>query len=340
MSGAIDLHCHLFPEAWWRLARSEGARLGTSFYRRPDGREAVRAPGDFDYPLGEELWSVDALAAGLPGRGLTGAALSVAPPTLSYWADPGLGAELAAAMNDDLAAAVRRQPQRFVALATLPLQDMGRAVAELGRCLARPEFRGVMIGSNLGGRNLDDPYFLPLWEAADAAATTVFVHPYQVLGSDRLQRYYLWNSIGMVTETCLAIESLIFGGVYARFGRMRTYFAHGGGSFPWLRGRAEHAFRHVQHASFPVERPPSAFTDRVYVDNLCFLPSALTWLAAELGSDHVAVGSDYPFDMGPLDPTEIVSQAAGLPASARADILWKTAATLLRLRPGEGGLLP
>ncbi len=334
----IDLHCHIFPQAWLEMARTDGERIGAAFYRRPDGREFLRAPGDFDYPVSEALWSVPALIQVLGARHVSAAALSVAPPTLSYWAAPGLGAELARAMNDSLAEAVRRAPDRFVALCTVPLQDVAAAVRELEHALARPEFRGAMIGSNVAGRNLDDPSFLPFWEAANALGACVFVHPYQVLGSERLQRYYLWNVVGMVTETCVAIESLIFGGIYERFPRLRTYFAHGGGSFPWLRGRAEHAFHRVRHARYAVDRPPSAFLDRVYVDNMCFIPSALTWLASQLGSDHVAVGSDYPFDIGPDDPTEIVRMAPDLPPAARSDILWRTAAHLLRLAPGELGV--
>lgn len=334
MTPVIDLHCHIFPRTWLDLVRSRGEEVGAAFYRRPDGREFLRAPGDFDYPAGEDLWSVDALLATMDRRGMTGAALSVAPPTLSYWAEPGLGAELAAALNESLAAAVRACPARLVALGTLPLQDMPRAVGELRRALARPEFRGVMIGSNLDGRNLDDPYFLPFWEAADALGACVFVHPYQVIGSERLQRYYLWNTIGMVTETCVAIASLILGGVYARFPRVRTYFAHAGGTYPWVRGRAEHAFHAVKHARFAIDRPPSAYLDRVFVDNLCHTPSALGWLVAEIGSDHMAIGSDHPFDVGPADPTEVVRAAAGLTPADRENIRWRTAAGLLRWEPG------
>ena len=338
MTAAIDLHCHVFPEAWLRLVRTDGERVGAAFYRRPDGREFLRAPGDFDYPVRDELWSVPALAAALERRGLSGAALSVAPPTLSYWADPGLGAELAAAMNDGLAATVRARPDRFVALCTVPLQEPARAAAVLASALARPEFRGVMIGSNVGGRNLDDPFFLPFWEAADALGACVFVHPYQVLGSERLQRYYLWNTIGMVTETCLAIASLALGGVYERFPHVRTYFAHAGGTYPWVRGRAEHAYGAVRHTHFPAPHPPGAYLGRIFVDSMCHLPSALGWLCGEIGSDHIALGSDHPFDVGPADPTEVVRLAPGLGEGQREDILWRTAAGLLRLHPGELGV--
>lgn len=331
---AIDLHCHIFPPIYLQLARTDGERIGAQIYRRPDGREFIRAPGDFDYPLTDDLWSVPALVNALEGRNLTMAALSVAPPTLSYWAEPGLGAEISAAMNDSLGEIAQDRPDRFVALATVPLQDIPRAVAELERVMKRPGFRGLMIASHLGEHNLDDDYFIPLWEAAEALGACVFIHPYQVLGTERLQNYYLWNLIGMVTETCVAIESLIFGGIYERFPRLKTYFAHAGGSFPWLRGRAEHGFQVLKNTRFNIDRLPSTYLNRIYVDNMIYIPSALTWLTEQIGSNHIVVGSDYPFDIGPADPTRIVREAPGLSEPDRANILWNSAADLLGLGPG------
>ena len=331
MNRAIDLHCHIFPPEYLRLARTHGERIGAQIYRRDDGREFIRAPGDFDYPLTDDLWSVSALVEALERRNLTMAALSVAPPTLSYWTEAGLGAEISAAMNDSLAEIARARPGRFVVLATVPLQDIMRSVAELERVMKLPEFRGVMIASHLGEHNLEDAYFFPFWEAVEALDACVFVHPYQVLGTERLQKYYLWNLVGMVTETCVAIESMIFGGIYERFPRLKTYFAHAGGSFPWLRGRAEHGFHVLKNTRFDIDRPPSAYLHRVYVDNMIFLPTALSWLAGEIGSDHIVIGSDYPFDIGPADPTEIIGQAPGLSDADRANILWNTAAYLLGL---------
>lgn len=325
----IDLHCHIFPEEYLRLARTQGERIGASIYRRDDGLEYLKAPGDFDYPLTDDLWSVPALIDALGRRNVAGAALSVAPPTLSYWADSGLAADISAASNDSIAAAVRRQPDRFVGICTVPLQDVDRAIHELERAMKLPEMRGVMIASHVGPRNLDDREMVRFLEACQEQEAVVFVHPYDVLGSERLQRYYMWNLIGMVTETAVAIESLIFGGVYDRLPRLKTYFAHAGGSFPWLRGRAEHGFHHLKTATFAVDRPPSAYLDRVYVDNMIYIPSALTWLCGEVGSDHVVVGSDYPFDVGPADPTSIVRDAPGLSTRDRENILFRAAWQLL-----------
>lgn len=331
MTPAVDVHCHLFPEPFFTFARSYGPQLGVEFYRRPDGREYIRAPGDFDYPLSEDLWSVERLLQAMDRRGISLAVLSVAPPTLGYWAEAGLAADLATAANDFLAAVVRAHPDRFVALATVPLQAIDRAVAELERRMGQPEFRGAMIGTNVGGRNLDDPFFEPFWEAAESLGACLFVHPYQVLGRERLQRYYLWNLIGMVTETCVAIESLIFGGVYDRHPRLKTYFAHGGGSFPWVRGRAEHGFSAIKTTTFAAQHPPSAYLGRIFVDHMVYLPHGLTWLAGDLGSDHLMVGSDYPFDIGPTDPLALVHTAPGLSAADRENILWRTAVHLLGL---------
>ena len=334
MLRGVDLHCHIFPPEYLRLARTQGERIKARIYRREDGQEYLQAPGDFDYPLTDDLWSVPALVEALSRRNLAGAALSVAPPTLCYWADPGLAAEVSAANHDSIADVVRGQPDRFIGLCTVPLQDVDRAIAELERSMKRPEFRGVMIANHLGERNLDHPEMVRFLEACQDAEAVVFVHPYDVLGSERLQRYYMWNLIGMVTETAVAIESLIFGGVYERLPRLKTYFAHAGGSFPWLRGRAEHGFHHLKTATFAVDKPPSAYLDRVYVDNMIYIPSALTWLCGQIGSDHVATGSDYPFDVGAADPTEIVREAPELNDIDRENVLFRTAWRLFGVEVG------
>lgn len=332
----IDLHCHIFPPEYLRLARTQGERIGARVYRRDDGREFIQAPGDFNYPLTDDLWSVPALVEALEKRNLAGAALSVAPPTLSYWADPGLAAEISAASNDSIAEVVRGRPDRFVGLCTVPLQDSPRAIAELERAMKRPEFRGVIIASHVGEKNLDHPDLVEFLAACESLDACVFVHPYEVLGSERLQSYYMWNLIGMVTETAVAIESLIFGGAYDRLPRLKTYFAHGGGTFPWIRGRAEHGFHHLITATFQAKHPPSHYLDRIYVDNMIYIPSALTWLASEIGSDHIAVGSDYPFDVGPADPTEIVHDAPDLTPTDRENVLFRTAWRLLGVELGGG----
>src|SRR5262249_51156839 len=119
-----------------------------------------------------------------------------------------------------------------------------------------------------------------------------------------------------------------------RLPRLKTYFAHAGGSFPWLRGRAEHGFFNLKTARFDVDKPPSAYLDRIYVDNMIYIPSALTWLCGEIGSDHVVTGSDYPFDVGPHEPTEIVREAPGLTDEERQNILCRTAWRLLGVEVG------
>ncbi|MCL5947012.1 MAG: amidohydrolase [Chloroflexi bacterium] len=326
---AIDLHCHIFPPGYLHLAQREGERIGARIYQRDDGQMFLQTPGDFNYPLTEGLWSVPALIEALDRRKITGAALSAAPPTLSYWAEAGLAAEIAAANNDSIAEMVRSHPQRFAGLATVPLQDVPRSIRELERTMALPEFRGVMIASHVGNKNLDHPDFLAFFEACETLQACVFIHPYDVLGSERLQDYYLWNLIGMVTETAIAIESLIFGGVYERLPKLKTYFAHGGGSYPWLRGRAEYGFHHLITPTFKIQRSPREYLHRIYVDAMVYTPSALSWLVQELGSDHIAVGSDYPFDIGPDDPTAIVYEAPTLTEGDRKNILYRTAQHLL-----------
>src|SRR6185437_15551153 len=92
--------------------------------------------------------------------------LSATPQTYYYDQEPALGAACAAIQNDQIAKLVKAHPDRFLGIATLPMQAPERAVDELRRAMLTLGLRGTMIGSNVQGKNLDDPSFEPLWSEA------------------------------------------------------------------------------------------------------------------------------------------------------------------------------
>ena len=141
------------------------------------------------------------------------AAISAAPPTLSYWAEAGAARELASAMNESIAQRVQEHPDRLVGLATVPLQDIDASVQEAKRAIGALGLHGFQIGSNVGGKNLNHPDYWPFFETVAALNVPLFVHPYIPAGEERMQEYYLHNLIGMVAETGLSIASVIYGGV-------------------------------------------------------------------------------------------------------------------------------
>jgi aminocarboxymuconate-semialdehyde decarboxylase len=248
--------------------------------------------------------------------------LSTVPVMFSYWAKPADALDLSRRLNDHIAEVVRGHPKRFVGLATIPMQDPDLAAGELERCVRELGLRGAQIGTHVdanphSGRrdslNLDNASLQPVWSAAEQVDAAIFVHPWDMVGKERMPKYWLPWLVGMPAETSLAICSMIFGGVFERFPKLRVAFAHGGGAFPFTAGRIEHAF-HVRPdlCGTDSEANPKSYLAngntpaRFYVDSLVHDPEALRLLIKLFGPQRIALGSDYPFPLGEAHPGELI----------------------------------
>jgi len=329
---AIDVHCHFFPQAFLDIARKPGNSFGTSIERDADGLEYLVAEGDFRHPLTPDFHESGAMIADLDKRSLTSAVISSAPPTLSYWADKSAANELASAINEEIAQRTRTYPDRFAGLATLPLQDMDATVSEARRAIRDLHLSGFHIGSNVNGTNLDDPFFEPLFATIAELDVPVFIHPYIPAGAERMRRYYLHNLIGMVSETGLAIASVIYGGILERWPDIKICFAHAGGTFPYIKGRLDHGYLvREEECTKALPHPPSHYIGKLYFDSIAHDHASLKFLVDLVGSDHIVIGSDYPFDMGNEQPFEVVTSNPYLTEEDKTNIAGKTAATLFNI---------
>jgi aminocarboxymuconate-semialdehyde decarboxylase len=327
----FDIHCHFFPQAFLDEARKPNS-FQAAVERRPDGREHLVCAGNFDHPLTPDFYAAERMIEDMDRWGMQMAAISPAPPTLSYWAVPAAARELAPRINESIAARVKEYPDRFVGLATVPLQDIEASVAEIRRAVRSLGLAGCMIGSNVDGKNLDHPDFHPFFATVAELDVPLFVHPYIPAGAERMQDYYLHNLIGMVGETGLAIASVLYGGVLERWPDLKLVFAHAGGVFPYIVGRMDHGYRVRQReCRAAIPQPPSAYLRRLYFDNITFEPRALRYLVDLVGADHLLIGSDYPFDMGPANPVSEVTGNTLLTADEQRQIAGATAAVLFGL---------
>jgi aminocarboxymuconate-semialdehyde decarboxylase len=258
--------------------------------------------------------------------------LSTVPVMFSYWAQPRDGHDLARWLNDHIAEVVRQHPRRFAGLGTLPMQDPELAIHELTRCMTQLDLRGVQIGSHVNGWNLDEPALFPVWKAAERLGAAVFVHPWDMLGHDRMTKYCLPWLVGMPAETSLAICSLIFGGVLERLPRLRVCFAHGGGAFPGTIGRIEHGYR-MRPDLCAVDncKGPREYLDRIYVDSLVHDADTLRQLLRLTGAERIALGSDYPFPLGEAEPGRLIESMADLSLETKHRLLAGTAREFLGL---------
>ncbi|HSB71834.1 MAG TPA: amidohydrolase family protein [Candidatus Methylomirabilis sp.] len=325
----IDLHAHYVPRSFLEAIEKEGGPYGASLRR--EGKDPTILVGGRPYgPITRHYYETRPRMADMDKAGVDMQVLSLNPPMV-YWADGDLGTRLAQLYNDELAATVAGRPDRLAGLATVPLQDVPAAVAELTRAVGQLGLRGVYIGSNIGGKDLDHPDLFPFFAQAEALRAPVFIHPIDVLGVERLRAYYLHNGLGNPFETALAAARLIFGGVLDRLPRLQVCLAHAGGALPWLVGRLDRVYRVRKEAREGLRRAPSAYLRRFTYDTITHHGPGLRYLISLVGADRVALGSDYRFDMGLLDPAGPVRALRPLSRVDRDLILGGVAAKLLKV---------
>ena len=237
--------------------------------------------------------------------------LSTVPAMFSYWAKAVDALDISMLLNDHIAEVVAEFPQRFIGLGTIPLQDIDLAISEMERCLGDLGLAGVEIGTNVNQRNLDDELLFSVFEAAQDLNAAIFIHPWDMMGQDDLQKYWLSWLVGMPAETSRAICSMIFGGVFERLPNLRVAFAHGGGAFPAILGRVQHGFN-VRPDLCAVDNKidPVKYLGKFWVDSLVHDNDALDYLINKVGINKIALGTDYPFPLGELEPGELITTSS------------------------------
>jgi aminocarboxymuconate-semialdehyde decarboxylase len=253
------------------------------------------------------------------------------PPQCYFTLAPEFAVPATRMVNDGIAEYVAGNPDRFVALGTVPLQAGSDAVAELERCMRHLNFKGVQILTNVAGRELSDPAFAAFWAKAEALGALVVIHPNGFTEAGRLSRFYFNNVIGNPFDTTLALHYLIFDGVLERHPKLKILAVHGGGFLGGYSGRIDHAWgaRTDVHGDLP--KPPTSYLKRVYFDTVVFTPHQLNYLISVFGPDHLIMGTDYPYDMAEYDPIGHLAAAGTLDEGTMAAIAGGNAKQLLDL---------
>jgi len=306
---SVDVHTHLLPPELPRWSERFGYG-GFIRLERVDACSArmVRDDGTGFRDVGHNLWDPDVRLRECDEAGVGAQVLSTVPVMFSYWVDDAAHAlEIARFLNDHLASVCARNPRRFVGLGTLPLQAPDLAARELTRCVRELGLLGAQIGTHAGAWNFDRPELFPVFETAARLGAALFVHPWDMMGQERMQKYWLPWLVGMPAEVSQAICSLIFGGVFERLPSLRICFAHGGGAFAFTLGRIQHGFEaRPDLVAVDNPHPPSRYLGRFWVDSLLHDGRALRFALETFGATRVALGSDYPFPLGEPRPGTLI----------------------------------
>ncbi len=331
---SIDIHFHVVPPQFVEAVRRGDFADAVHIERRGAVEHMIyhAPPGvvvEPDTALDPAEYDERLMLAAMDRRGLAAAVIGPSP-AFCYWAAPELGARLAAALNDGIAAMVRAHPDRFIGMATAPMQDGELAAREVERAAGTLGLRAVEICTHINGMDLDDPSLAPVYGAAERRGLPLFVHPQNWGDMRRMRSHHIWNLVGFPAETALAAAHLILGGVFERFPRLRVVLAHGGGYFPYQIGRLDHGYEVRRELNEHLPRRPSEYLGNLYCDTLTHSGAALRFLLDRMGDDHVVIGSDYPYDMGYTAPVEVVRDL-GLGGERERNVLGRNLARLLNL---------
>lgn len=327
----IDIHCHVETPEAAALVKDALDPMDDPLFRfaSPETREEGRKQHVRILP---QLTSVERRLKDMDKAGIDMQVISPAPGQYYYSVEPDLARQAARLINERLAEIVSEHPDRFVGLGTVPMQAPELAVAELERAVKDLGLRGVEINTNVAGEELSEERFRPFFAKAQELDVLVFMHPSGFSDGRRLAQHYFSNVIGNPLDSTVAVSHLIFGGVLDAYPRLKICVAHGGGYLPAYSGRIDHAHGKRSDCRMVIKRKPTSYLRKLYFDTIVFTHHQLDYLVTLWGSDHLLLGTDYPYDMGLPHAVPFVEDAPKLSRADRAAILGGNAARLLKIK--------
>lgn len=327
----VDIHCHyLNAEVAARVGQAPPEADYLFKFSNAQTREVNARQGR---DRGPKLTDIELRLKDMDKMGIDVQAVSPAPHQTYYWTDPGIGQELARAVNERLAEIGAQHPDRFVPMGTVPLQDVSLAVAELEHCAKTLGMRGVEINPSVRGMDLTDEKLglEKFFAKAQELDVVIFMHPIGFSHGERLSNHYFNNVIGNPLETTVAASHLIFDGVLERHPKLKIVLPHAGGFLAHYWARMDHAWRARPDCRGRIKARPSSYLEKFYFDTITFDRGMLAHLIERFGEEHVLLGTDYPYDMGMEHPIEF-TEGLKLSRAGKDRVQGGNAARLLKLK--------
>jgi aminocarboxymuconate-semialdehyde decarboxylase len=332
MTPHVDIHTHVLL----RETMGGAGPLGPELKEEPDGTASFRV-GNYKlrsrdgHMLDPRFHNPHSRLADMDAKGIDVMGVSVSPLTYLYWAPKEIGIQFSSLQNDAMARFCRAAPERLFFFATVPLQDIDASVVELDRAVRKLGARGLNLGQTDAALGLfpDDPKLWPLYDKAQSLGIPILVHPYPpgMEGTGTGENPLTWIA-GYLHQSTMTGASMVLGGVFDEFPKLRVILPHGGGAFPYQFGRFEYAASRMPRIR--AKRKIRDYLPNIYFDCLVHDPRARRYLVEFAGADHVLVGDNY-LGWDAVDGFAMVRELA-LPKSEEDKIMGLNCVELFRLR--------
>ncbi|MDQ1003270.1 aminocarboxymuconate-semialdehyde decarboxylase [Neobacillus niacini] len=330
MEMRVDFHTHIIPENFPDFSTKYQNDKWPILQPTCSCGANIMVAGKVFREVTNQVWSPEKRIIDMEKENVDLQVLSPIPVTFSYWAPIEEAEIMARFQNDFIAETVAQHPTKFIGLGTVPVQNVESAIRELDHCVHKLGLKGIEIGTNINGKNLDDESLTDFFAMCEKWNVPIFVHPWETLGSDRFTKHNLMYTVGMPSETALAASSLILGGVIDKFPGLKICFSHGGGSLPYILPRLDHGWNVWPHLQL-TEQPPSFYAKKFFYDSIVNDPVNIKFLVEKFGAEQVIMGSDYPFLLRETPPGKIIDDTLSLTADQKRAMLGENALRFLNI---------
>lgn len=323
----IDWHNHFYPDPYIKGLAKESTYAKVE--RDDKGQLLVHYEGDYNIVVGPHI-DIEERLKGMNKAGIDVHVLTLTTPSVER-EKPETGKKLAMLANDGYMEIIEKHPERFTALAALPLQDPNAAADELKRAVSDLDLRGGTLMSNVNGKPLDMAGLTPVFDMAVKLDVPLYIHPTSPINSKAMEDYRLVPILGFGVDTSLAVLRLVFSGTFEKYPGLKLVASHLGGVYPYLRGRIETGYNAYPECKENISKPPSHYLKKVFMDSIIYdndvLMSSLVWC----GADKVVLGSDDPHQIGDIENAVSRIKALDIREEEKQLLLGENAKKLLKL---------
>ena len=328
----IDIHTHIIPDNLPDFTKKFGYEGFVRLEKKNKSEANMILFNENFRTIQCNCWDPQQRITEMNNSDINVQVISPIPIMFSYWADAKDALVQSQMINDFISDICTKYPRRFIGLGTIPMQSINYSLKELERCKNELNLRGIEIGSNINDLNLNEKRFFDIFEACQDLSLSLFIHPWQMMGMSKMKKYWLPWLVGMPAETTRAICSMIFGGVFDKFPKLRVAFAHGGGNFHYTLGRIEQGFlQRPDLCTVDNKNNPKNYINKFYVDSLVHNPDSLNFLLDKVGANQIALGTDYPFPLGETIPGDTIGKLKSISKEDRERLFHGTALEWLDL---------